>query len=232
MITGGSMKRMMIPLALAALVAGCSLPGMFGQQAEQPVVADSAQTVVVREIYHETPVYYVDTVYMAEQPAPAQPVYVEEHNDYTYNEYNRTNVYVREQVVVQPSREPGWSPRDRGRKPDDRRDNGSRRDGNQPREERPRKVNPQYPVKRVDAPAVNDRQQAPPPPNKPVPPARQAPARVGSGQVTQVQNEAARPASDSVRVNVPTNQAVLAAASERVAGTSTGKVQTVSRAGR
>ena len=127
------MNRLLIPLALVVLVAGCAMPDLFGRQASQPVVADTAQTVVVREIYHETPVVYVDTVYMAEEPV--QPVYVnEEYNDYNeYNEYNHTDVYVHERVVVPPPRgrhERGWSPRDREQprdrsgydKPKERRD--------------------------------------------------------------------------------------------------------------
>jgi hypothetical protein len=184
------MNRLLIPLALVVLVAGCAMPNLFGQQADQPVVADTAQTVVVREIYHETPVVYVDTVYMASDPAPVQPVYVENE----YNEYNETNVYVHKQVVVPPPRrEPGWSPREPERRPADRRrDDGSSRDRNKPGgSDKPGPVNPKQPVKKTDAPAVNDRQQAPVPPTqpaKPVPPKRQAP--VGSVQVTQVQNEA------------------------------------------
>ena len=58
------MNRFLIPLALVVLVAGCAMPSLFGQQSSEAAAADSVQTVVVREIYHETPVYHVDTVYM------------------------------------------------------------------------------------------------------------------------------------------------------------------------
>jgi hypothetical protein len=213
------MNRILIPLVLVALVAGCAMPGLFGQQAEQPAIADTAQTVVVREIYHETPVYYVDTVYMAEEPAPVQPVYVREE----YNEYNHTDVYVHARVVEPPPRphrqERGWSPREHERPRDGRRDGGSPRDRNQPRDqERPKPINPRHPVKKTIAPATNDRQKSPvppiplTPPYQPVRPKRQAPA--SSVQVAQVQHEApkqvpaptvdmpATPTSDQVQVSL------------------------------
>jgi hypothetical protein len=182
MITGGLMNRLLIPLALVVLVAGCAMPNLFGQQASQPVPADTAQTVVVREIYHETPVVYVDTVYMAADPEPVQPVYVnEEYNE--YNEYNHTDVYMHEHVIVPPPRghrERGWSPPDRGQQPRDwRRDDGSQRDRNQPRDEKPKVVNPQHPVKKMNAPVTSDRQKSPVPPTQPVPPKRRSPAQGG-----------------------------------------------------
>jgi hypothetical protein len=188
------MNRFLIPLAAAVLVAGCSMPGLFGQQSSEPAAADSPQTVVVREIYHETPVYYVDTVYMAEASAPVQPVYVENE----YNEYNETNVYVRKQLFAPPvvdHRERGWSPRNREPQPRDRSDdNRSPRDRNQPRDpEQPKIVNPQHPMKKTLAPATNERQKATVPPTKPTPPSPQAPAQSGSVQVTQVQNQAPTP---------------------------------------
>ena len=228
------MNRLLIPLALVVLVAGCAMPNLFGQQAGQPVADDSAQTVVVREIYHETPVYYVDTVYMAEEPAPVQPVYVnEEHNE--YNEYNETNVYVHEQVVVQPPhhRGHGWSPRERESRPrDGRGDDGSSRDRNQRRDQdKPKTINQRHPVQKVNAPAVDDSRKAPDRPApvaQPNPPKRQAPARGGSVPVVPVQIESPkqapvppsdRPAvaeSDSVQVQVGMSQAGTGVRAARV----------------
>jgi hypothetical protein len=179
MITGGLMNRLLIPLALVVLVAGCAMPNLFGQQASQPVMVDTAQTVVVREIYHETPVVYVDTVYMPADPEPVQPVYVnEEYNE--YNEYNHTDVYVHEHVVVLPPqgrRERGWSPRDR-EQPRDR----SGYDKPRERRDQPNVPVPNPPVRRTYAPVANDQQNppvAPTPQYQPVPPKRQAPARSG-----------------------------------------------------
>jgi hypothetical protein len=195
------MNRFLIPAAVAALVAGCAMPGIFRQQSNQPVVADSVQTVVVREIYHETPVYYVDTVYMAEEPAPVQPVYVQEtNNEYNeYNEYNETNVYVHEHVVLPPPprrHERGWSPREHEPRPRDRRrDDGSPRDRNQPRDqEKPKVINPRHPVKKTNAPVTNGHEKSPLPPTQPTPPRRQAPAQGGSAPSTQVQAEAPKQA--------------------------------------
>jgi len=217
------MNRLLIPLAMVVLVAGCAMPNLFGQQADQPIPADTAQTVVVREIYHETPVYYVDTVYMAADPEPVQPVYVKEvyteYND--YNDYNETYVYVHQRVVVPPPRpyrqERRWSPREQERRHGDRRRDGeSGRDRNKPGgSDKPGTVNPRHPGKTMDVPAANDRQQAPVPPVQPATPTepkRQAP--VGSVQVTQLQNEAPKQvpapsfdkpvtsASDGVQVSV------------------------------
>jgi hypothetical protein len=149
---------------------------------------------------------------------------VDEHNEYNeYNEYTETNVYVHEEVLVPPPphrHERGWSPRDHGQQPRDRRrEDGSPRDRNQPRDqEKPRPINPRHPVKKMDVPAANDRQSVPvppipsTPPYQPVRPKRQAPA--GSVQVTQVQNEAPKqvpappvnkpvaPTSDEVQVGM------------------------------
>ena len=194
------MNRLLIPLALVVLVAGCAMPSLFGQQADQPVAVDTARTVVVREIYHEPPVVYVDTVYMAADPEPVQPVYVEnEYNEYSeYNEYNHTDVYVHEQVVVPPRphrEERRWSPGEHERRPGDRRRDGeSGRERNRPRDpDKPRDVKPQHPVKQISAPVANDRQQAPPVrPVRPMPVKRQAPA--GSVSVTSVQAEAPKQA--------------------------------------
>ncbi|MBM3331952.1 hypothetical protein FJY68_08910 [candidate division WOR-3 bacterium] len=220
------MNRILIPLALAGLVAGCSMPSLFGQQASEPVASEPARTTVVREVYHETPVYYVDTVYMAEEPAPVQPVYVEEHNEYSeYNEYNQYNqynqynehsetyVYVREHGKRPSSRhyEPG-SHRERGQQPRDRRGSGgSPGDRNQPSDpEGPRTINPRPPVKKVNVPAVNEHRQSPVPPTQPTPPPHQAPAPDGSVQVKPAQNEAPKqaPASKIERPQAPSSDGV------------------------
>jgi len=103
------MNRFLVPAAVAALVAGCVRPGMFGLQPKQVVVVDStpaeasgAPTVIVRGIYHEASVVNQNTVYV-EQPAPAETVYVEQ-------EYE-TYVYVSEPPPPRP-RNPRWSPRE------------------------------------------------------------------------------------------------------------------------
>jgi hypothetical protein len=225
------MNRILIPLALVVLVAGCAMPSLFGQQAGQPVVADSARTVVVREIYHETPVVYVDTVYLEQEPVSEQPVYVDEHNEYNeYNEYNETYVYVHEQVVVPPPppnhRDHGWSPGEHERPRDGRRDDGSPRDRNRPRDqEKPKTINPRHPVKKTIAPATNDRQKSPvpplplTPPYQPVLPKRQAPAQGGSVPAAAVQQESPKqapilsvdkrvvPAADEAQVQIGLNRA-------------------------
>jgi len=207
------MNRLLIPLALV-LVAGCAMPNLFGQQADQPVMADTAQTVVVREIYHEAPVVYVDTVYMAADPEPA-PVYVnEEYNE--YNEYNHTDVYVHERVVVPPPRpyrqDRRWSPRETERRPGDRRrDGGPGRVRQKPGgSDKPGPVNPQHPVKKVNLPATNDRQQAPIPPTAPVKPVAPTPRPTAADRgvrVTQVQHEAPKQVTASV-VKAPEPAAV------------------------
>jgi hypothetical protein len=214
------MNRILIPLALVVLVAGCAMPSLFGQQSSQPSAADSVQTVVVREIYHETPVYYVDTVYMAEEPVPVQPVYVEEeHNEYNeYNEYNETYVYVHKEVTVPPPRPrgPGWSPRHREQQPRDR----SGYDKPRERRNEPDVPMPKPQTKRIYAPVTNDRQKSPvppiplTPPYQPVLPKRQAPAQGGSVPAAAVQQESPKqaptppvnkpvaPASDEVQVGM------------------------------
>jgi hypothetical protein len=208
-------NRILIPLALVVLVAGCAMPNLFGQQASQPVMEDSARTVVVREVYHETPVYYTDTVYMASDPAPVQPVYVEEEYN-QYNEYNETYVYVHEHEVrpSYPRHDERGLQREREQQPRDRRGyGGSPRDRNQPRDEdKPKPINPRSPVKKMNAPVANEHEKSPVPPTQPTPPQRQAPS--GSVQVTELQSEApkqvptpkvdkpAAPASDGVQVGM------------------------------
>jgi len=195
------MNRLLIPAAAAALVIGCARPAVTAPEpySAEPYYAPPETTVIVREVRYQEPVVYVDTVYVAEEPAPVQPVYVtEEYNE--YNEYNHTDVYVRQSVPPPPrGRERGWSPRDRRQPPTDRdrrRDDGSRRDRNQPREgDKPKVVDPKPPLKKTLAPVNNFPAQGPVPataPSKPAPPKRQAPG--GSVQVTQIQSEAPRQA--------------------------------------
>ena len=193
------MNRFLIPVTATALAAGVAIPGFFGRRTIERVVTEPIETVA-REVYHETPVVYTDTVYMAaEDPAPTQPVYVEEHNDYEYNQYNEYNhadVYVHEDVVVPPPRphrrEREWSPRDQERRPADRRrDDGSRGDRRRPGgSDEPGKPGPR-PVLKVEVPAGNARQIAPVPPAplpRPTPPQRKAPAKNASVQVTKADN--------------------------------------------
>jgi hypothetical protein len=80
------MKRLILPLALAAFLAGCGQLPFFGPQSGQAeVVPDTLElyetTRVVREI-HEVPVYYAETVYVAQEPVPAETVlFVEEYEN-------------------------------------------------------------------------------------------------------------------------------------------------------
>jgi hypothetical protein len=175
------MNRFLIPVTATALAAGVAIPGFFGRRTVERVVAGPVQTVV-REVYHETPVVYRDTVYMAEETAPVQPVYVQnEYNE--YNEYNHTDVYVHKQVTVPPPhpRGPGWSPRYREQQPRDR----SGYDKPRERRDEPDVPMPKPQVKRAYSPATNDRQKSlvPPipltPPYQPVLPKRQPPAQGG-----------------------------------------------------
>lgn len=194
------MNRSLIPAAIAALVVGCARPAVTALEpySAEPYYAPPETTVIVREVRYQEPVVYVDTVYVAEEPAPVQPVYVtEEYNE--YNEFNHTDVYVHQSVPPPPrGRERGWSPRDRRQPPgdrDQRRDGGSRRDRNQRGDsDRPEVVNPRPPVKRTNAPVTNDRQESPIPPAKPTPPKRQAPASNGSVATAPAQNEAPKQA--------------------------------------
>jgi hypothetical protein len=190
------MNRLLIPAAVAALVVGCARPAVTGSESysAEPYYAPPETTVIVREVHYQEPVVYVDTVYMAEEPAPVQPVYVtEEYNE--YNEYNHTDVYVRQSVPPPRYQKPGWSPRDRGQQPRDRRrDDGSTGDRNRPPEpDRPKVVNPKPPVKKINVPVTNDRQKSPVPPvppGQPPPPKRQAPAQNGNASAAQIENEA------------------------------------------
>ena len=216
------MNRILIPAAVAALVAGCARPAVTGLEpySAEPYYAPPETTVIVREVHYQEPVVYVDTVYLEEEPVPVQPVYVQEE----YNEYN--TVYVHEQVVLQPrerQRGRGWSPRRHDPPPRGRgRHDGSRRDRNQPREPEKPKVVPKHPVKRTNAPVLNDREKSPVPPTppaKPTPPKRQAPAQGGNVPADPVQLESpkqaptppvdkpADPTADEVQVQVGMTQA-------------------------
>ena len=191
------MNRFIIPIASTALAAGIAVPSYFGRHTIERVVREPVQTVV-REIYHETPVVYTDTVYMAaEDPAPTQPVYVEEHNDYEYNEYNQYNEYnhtdidVHQRVIVPPQRrEPGWSPRDRGQQPRDR----SGYDKPPERRDQPNVPVPKPPSKRKYTQVTDNRQKSPDRPTQPVQPKRQVPAHGGGTPATQVRIEAPKQA--------------------------------------
>jgi hypothetical protein len=189
------MNRFLIPAAVAALVVGCARPAVTGSEySAEPYYAPPETTVIVREVHYQEPVVYTDTVYMAAEPAPVQPVYVQ--NDYNeYNEYNETNVYVRKQVTVLPQHPGGsrGSPRDRPGydKPRVRRNPPTGSD-------HPAVPVPKPPVKKTLAPVTDDRQNAPvppAPPYQPVQPKRQAPAPGGSTPAASVQNQAPKQAS-------------------------------------
>ncbi len=221
------MNRLLIPAAVAALVVGCARPAVTALEpySPDPYYAPPETTVIVREVHYQEPVVYVDTVYLEDEPAPVQPVYVtEEYNE--YNEYNHTDVYVRQTVPPPPHyQKPGWSPRGRQQQPPRDRSGYDR-----PRERRdpppgsnhPPVPVPKPPVKRMLAPVTNDRQESPvppTPPQKPTPPKRQSPAQNGSVSATQVLNEAPKQAptppvdkpaateSDAAQVQVGMNQA-------------------------
>jgi len=204
------MNRFLIPLALAALVAGCAMPGIFRQQSNEPTVADSAQTVVVREIYHETPVVYTDTVYLPAEIQSSEPVYVENE----YNEYNETYVYVSEPPPPPHHRRPGWSQRQREQRPRDRYDDErSRERRGRPSEPGQPKVTLPPPAKKTYAPVTYDRRELPnkpTPPDQLVPPKRQSPAQGGSVPAAPVQLEAPKqaPTPPVYRPAVPVSDGV------------------------
>lgn len=160
------MNRFLIPAAVAALVAGCARPAVTGLEpySAEPYYPPTETTVIVREVHYQEPVVYTDTVYLADETPPPQPVYVQnEYNE--YNEYNETNVYVHKQVTVLPQH-PGGSrrpPRDRSGydKPRVRRDPPSGSD-------QPNVPVPNPPTKRTLTPVTNDRQKSPVPPTPPV----------------------------------------------------------------
>ncbi|MCX6840975.1 MAG: hypothetical protein NTX53_01620 [candidate division WOR-3 bacterium] len=182
------MNRFLVPLALAALVAGCAQPGMFGLQPKQLVVVDStpgeaagAPTVIVRDIYHEASVVNQNTVYV-EQPAPAETVYVEQ-------EYE-TYVYVSEPPSPRP-RNPRWSPREQEPPAHNQRPRvpfpvraKPLPPGGHPVPMPPAVIVPQQPSKKTVAPAPNGPQKSP---DRPKPPVRQAPAQGGSAPAAPVQ---------------------------------------------
>jgi hypothetical protein len=193
------MNRFLVPAAVAALVAGCAWPGFSGLQPKQLVVVDSAPvqaagapTVIVRDIYHETPVVYVDTVYM-EEPVPAEPVYIEEEHE--------TYVYVSEPPPPD-RRHPRWSPREQ-----EPPEHNQRPRVPSPIEAKPlppggRPVPPgvfvpPQPTKKTVAPVTDGRQKSPDrptPPDQPMPPKRQAPALGGSAPAAPAQHESPKQA--------------------------------------
>jgi hypothetical protein len=178
------MNRILLPIAVAALLAGCTMPSGLGQQSNQPAVADPPQTTVVREVHYTEPVVYTETVYVPEQAPYQEPVYAgDEYNTYNeYNEYNESYVYVNEHVVIPPPhpQEPRWSPRGR-EQPRDRSGDGKPPERRNPPSDpnQPRVVVPPPPTKRTYVPVANDRQGQPvplTPPYQAVQPTRRAPA--------------------------------------------------------
>jgi hypothetical protein len=195
------MNRFLVPAVVAALVAGCARPGMFGLQPRQLVVVDSvpaqvagAPTVIVRDIYHEASVVNQNTVYL-EQPALAETVYVEQ-------EYE-TYVYVSEPPPPRPHN-PRWSPREQeppGHKPRPRVPSPIEAKplppGGQPVPTPSAVLVPKESPKKTVAPVTDGRQKSPDrptPPDQLVPPKRQAPARGGSAPATPAQRESPKQA--------------------------------------
>ncbi len=184
------MTRFLVPAVAAVLVAGCAMPDMLGLQRKQLVVVDSvpaqaaAPTVIVRDVYHETPVVHLDTVYME-----AEPVYVEQ-------EYE-TYVYVSDPPP--PHRDhPRWSPREheprQSRPPRDKEE--PRPPGGRPVPERPNVIGPKYPTKKPVAPVTDDLQKSPERPTPtapPAPPKQQAPAKSGSAPAAPVRPASSKP---------------------------------------
>jgi len=180
------MKRLLVPAALAALIAGCALPDLSGLVSRQSDMTDSAPaaapTVIVREIEHETPVVYVDTVYMEEEPAPAETVYVAE-------EYE-TVVYVPEPVYLPPPpprhHHPRWSPPP----PHPDGDHGSRKRHDPPDNPKPPKKPDLPPAKqRTYLPVTDGHQKSPDRPNVPARPTTPANQALGKAVSVPVQLE-------------------------------------------
>jgi hypothetical protein len=193
------MERLLVPAAVAALLFGCARPAMFGLQSDQSNEADSAivevasePTVIVREVHHEVPVVYVDTVYLEEEYSSPETVYVED----VYESY----VYVPEPVLVpvpvyHDHQRPRWRQREHEPRPPDRRgDEGSRERRDRPtKKQQPRIVVPGPPVQKTVAlvmDAIQKSPDKPTPPDQPAAPKLQAPAKGGSVPATQNKTEA------------------------------------------
>jgi hypothetical protein len=192
------MNRFLVSAALAALLAGCARPAITDMQTDQPFDVDSAPvevaaapTTIVREIYHEAPVVYVDTVYMDEEPLPPETVFVDQGYE------TETYVYVSEPMEP-PHRgrhHDGWSPREHeprpSRPPREREPQVPPRDRDKPRPpegkpvpkpEPPQVIAPAHPTEPTYVPVKDDREKSPDPPYQPTP-VLKAPAK-DSGVVT------------------------------------------------
>jgi hypothetical protein len=202
------MNRVLVPAAVAALLAGCARPSIPGPQTGQPFYDDSAvaavaaeTTVVVREVAQEVPVYYADTVYLEGDPQPADTVYVEESYE------SETYVFVSgpEEPPHQGRRHEGWPPREgEGRrggrpKPEPRPrirpgDDGSLPPGQRAEPEPPTRPEPtsvrvpQKPPRKTGAPVVVQPVKSP---DRPTPPVQPTPAKYQA------------PAKDDTLVTIP-----------------------------
>lgn len=184
------MNRLLISVAAAALLSGCTKADWFGLGQGRTSDTGSVQTqnttapvTVIREIHRETPVVYYDTVYLEEQ-APVETVYIEE-------EYE-TYVYVAEPVLLAPHphfrhHRHGWRPREHLLEPRERRGGGGpgepRKRPDEPKP--PNRPATKYPPGRRQLPTADDLQESPDKPKPPAPPAftdspAHAPAGVGA----------------------------------------------------
>ena len=116
------MTRLLIPVALAALLSGCVRTAVENPLTSQPLddslplEVAAAPTTIVREIHYQAPEVYVDTVYLEYEP-PAEtvyveePVYIEEPVEYVYESY----VFVDEPPYPHHHPHPRMSPPEHGR---------------------------------------------------------------------------------------------------------------------
>lgn len=175
------MRHFLVPAAWVAFCAGCGrvvTSGLPVTDATAPPAVAAPSTVVVREIHHyEPPQVHVDTVYVETEPEPTTVCYVDESETYVFvDDCDRT--WHRPCGHRHPSGHrrghgPSWPPgppreRERQGPPGPPREPEHRpRPGpsNGPGSPQPgRSPDPTKPPQRpTSAPAVSDRQQAPPP---------------------------------------------------------------------
>lgn len=112
------MSRFVVTAASAVLFLGCGRFQLAGTAAEEPA-EPAPPSVVVYEIHHEWPVYYVDTAWVEPEPAPAETVFVVEEFE-TYIDVWESGRPVRRARRPGRAAPPAPTRPDRSRSPDPR----------------------------------------------------------------------------------------------------------------